>query len=112
GTLFTRAYCPAPSCNPSRVAVLTGVRPSTSGIYDNDQPWRDVLKDAVTLPRYFLDQGYNAQGCGKVFHTAYNDPASWQKYLPEFKNPVPPRRLNGLKGTGPFDWGPLDVGDE
>src|SRR5687768_13906321 len=38
--LFTRAYCPAPSCNPSRAALLTGVRPSSSGVYENDNPWR------------------------------------------------------------------------
>ena len=27
GVLFTNAHCAAPSCNPSRVAIMTGVRP-------------------------------------------------------------------------------------
>ena len=53
GVLFTRAYSAAPACNPSRTAMLTGVRPSTSGVYHNNQPWRPALKDAVTLPQYF-----------------------------------------------------------
>jgi arylsulfatase A-like enzyme len=39
GTLFTNAHC-APLCNPSRAALMTGVRPSTSGVYDNGQPFR------------------------------------------------------------------------
>src|SRR5262249_61040912 len=58
GVLLTRAYCAAPACNPSRTALLTGLRPSTSGVYHNDQPWRPVLKDAVTLPQHFAANGY------------------------------------------------------
>ena len=50
GVVFKKAYCPAPACNPSRASLLTGVRPSTSGVYHNNQPWRPVMKDAVTLP--------------------------------------------------------------
>jgi len=33
--VFERAYCAAPLSNPSRVALLTGYKPSTSGIYEN-----------------------------------------------------------------------------
>jgi len=40
GVLFTNAYCAAPACNPSRAALMTGIRPSTSGVYHNSQPWR------------------------------------------------------------------------
>jgi arylsulfatase A-like enzyme len=36
GTLFTNAHCAAPLCNPSRAALMTGVRPSTSGVCDNN----------------------------------------------------------------------------
>src|SRR5262245_15136980 len=64
GVLFTRAYCAAPACNPSRTALLTGLRPSTTGVYHNDQPWRPVLKDAVTLPQYFQQHGYRVEGGG------------------------------------------------
>src|SRR6185295_14603274 len=53
GTLFTRAYCAAPSCQPSRAAVLTGLRPSTTGDYVNDQHLRKLVPDVVTLPQYF-----------------------------------------------------------
>src|SRR5687768_699036 len=64
--LFTRAYCAAPACNPSRAALLTGLRPSTTGVYHNDQPWRPALPDAVTLPMYLLRHGYLVWGGGKI----------------------------------------------
>ena len=36
GVLFEQAHCAAPLCNPSRTAIMTGLRPSTTGIYGND----------------------------------------------------------------------------
>ena len=55
GVLFSNAHCQAPICNPSRVSLLTGVRPATSGVYELSQPHHlsPVLKDAVTLPAHF-----------------------------------------------------------
>ena len=32
GVLFEQTYCAAPLCSPSRTAVMTGLRPSTTGI--------------------------------------------------------------------------------
>jgi iduronate 2-sulfatase len=36
GLHFTRSYCAAPVCNPSRAALMSGLLPSTSGVYDNN----------------------------------------------------------------------------
>src|SRR2546430_17680092 len=35
GVFFTHSYCAAPVCNPSRAALMSGLRPSTIGVYDN-----------------------------------------------------------------------------
>ncbi len=119
GVLFTNAHCPAPLCNASRAALLTGVRPSSSGVYTNSQPMRhaEALRDAVTLPQYFMANGYRAMGGGKIFHGSFLDPQSWNEYFPSKSNsrpadPLPPGRpLNGIPDGAQFDWGPVDVPD-
>ena len=119
GLLFTNTHCSAPLCNPSRAALMTGIRPSTSGIYDNGQPWRQspVLKNAVTIPQHFRAQGYRVVGGGKIYHGAYPDAASWDEYFPNQAqnkppDPLPPQRpANGIPKTGNLDWGPVNVPD-
>ncbi len=113
GVNFTRAYCAAPSCNPSRVGLLTGLRPSSTGVYGNRQPFRPVLPDAVTLPQHFMANGYRVVGGGKVFHGSHPDRDSWHDYFSRRPGPLPPKKpLNGLEGAGNVDWGPLDVDDD
>lgn len=113
-TLFTRAYCAAPACNPSRAALMTGILPSTSGVYHNPQPWRKAMPDAVTLPQHFTKHGYWSAGAGKIYHGNYPDPASWETYFPDQKknkpsDPLPGKRpVNGIPKTAHFDWGPLN----
>src|SRR5262249_32106949 len=45
GLAFTRSYCAAPVCNPSRTALMSGLRPSTTGVYDNQDHWRPAIAD-------------------------------------------------------------------
>jgi choline-sulfatase len=70
GTLFANAHCQAPLCNPSRASLLTGLRPSSTGIYALEPGIRAVptLKDKVTLPQHFAAHGYWTATSGKVFH--------------------------------------------
>lgn len=70
GTLFTNAHCQAPLCNPSRTSILTGLRPSTTGVYGLQPGIRLVaaLRDRVTLPQHFARHGYRTFTSGKVFH--------------------------------------------
>lgn len=137
GVLFSDAHCAAPLCNPSRTAILTGLRPSTTGIYNNDQYLRPHHPDVVTLPVHFRRNGYHVAGAGKIFHhTAGNNPPDqWDEFqLQQFDDPWYRRAdwypwnkripapaghpFNGLKNfPGEFDWGVLptaeaDYGDQ
>tara|TARA_R110002111_G_scaffold256015_1_gene322669 strand:+ start:4364 stop:5821 length:1458 start_codon:yes stop_codon:yes gene_type:complete len=113
GVLFTNAHCAAPACNPSRAALMTGIRPSNSGVYLNSQPWRPVMPNAVTLPQHFRDHGYQAVGSGKIFHGGYNDLSSWDDYLKQTGDPKPtPAVLNDPHSrAGTIIWGVLDAED-
>ena len=70
GTLFTNAHCQAPLCNPSRTSLLTGLRPSSTGIYGLAPGFRDVdaTRTHVTLPQTFTSAGYFTSTCGKIYH--------------------------------------------
>lgn len=74
GVLFSDAHCQAPLCGPSRASLMTGLRPSTTGIYGmiDDNKIRSEnpkTKDIVMLPEYFKKNGYHTMGIGKLFHS-------------------------------------------
>ena len=75
GTLFLNAHCQAPICGPSRASVMTGLRPSTTGLYGqlhskNIKSDNPVTENIRFLPEYLADQGYKTMGTGKIFHGA------------------------------------------
>ena len=131
GMLFTNAHCASPKCAPSRAAIMTGLRPSTTGLYDNGHWWRPNLPGVVTMPVHFRNHGYRAVGAGKIFHhTAGNNPPyQWDDFLrltfrndPWFRGsklnypwsksgPYPEGfPFSGVKGLGhENDWGSLDI---
>jgi arylsulfatase A-like enzyme len=115
GVSFTRAYCAAPLCNPSRISLLTGIAPSNSGIYGNGERLRQKLPKAVTLMQYFRAAGYTVRGSGKIFHgTRAYDADSWDDYFvpARAKTKLQPKRDKDLPKSAWTPWGPLSVEDE
>jgi len=110
GVLFTNAHCQAPICNPSRTSLMLGLRPSTTGIYEN-RPWfRSVPKtrNSMTLTEYFRSHGYETLATGKIFHGSRPDPKSFETHgdRPGQK----PRHAKRLVKSSPsktplWDWG-------
>jgi iduronate 2-sulfatase len=82
GLHFTQSYCAAPVCNASRAALLSGLRPATTGVYENSVDWRKVIPDeATTLPLHFKHSGYYVCGAGKIYHESFRRPSDWDNYL-------------------------------
>lgn len=68
--VFRNASCPGPVCGPSRSALLSGYRPSTTGIYGNGNNMllSPIVQNEPTLPEYFSKNGYLTISSGKIFH--------------------------------------------
>ena len=117
GTVFSRAYCQAPLCGPSRASLMSGLYPSSTGIYGQiqDANLREAhpnLKNLEFLPEYFGTRGYKTMGVGKLFH----------QHAPEGVFEISAGRVSGFgpkpeerfkwdqKGTS-TDWGAFPESD-
>ena len=134
GMLFTNAHCVSPKCAPSRAAIMTGLRPSTTGLYENQHWWYPNFPNMVTMPMRFRQSGYSVAGAGKIFHhTAGNNPPRqwnefkrllfqddpwfrgsklnypWSQHTPNPKG-FPFSGVRGLPHEN--DWGVIPVADE
>ena len=82
GVLFDQAHCASPLCCPSRTATLTGLSPSTTGVYGNFDNFRTDSRYSGwrTLPQHLQAHGYRSLMGGKIYHHttgAFSDPPSW-----------------------------------
>jgi len=109
GVRFTRSYCAAPVCNASRAALLTGLRPYTSGVYENSDDWRTVVPADLTLITTLRKAGYYCVGAGKIYHDSFARRSEWDDYL---TNPGGDPRPQGGGGVGGIKFAPLDCRDE
>jgi len=136
GMRFTNAHCNYALCNPSRTSLMTGLLPSSSGVFGNEQDWRRSVQiiGKPTLPEHFKAMGYSTAAGGKIFHANHGGPdgklagwhggrrgfeqdAAWDTRFPEAGTQIPDlpvhtgQNFNGMN-IWHWDWGQIDVPDE
>lgn len=120
GVLFEKAYCQQAICAPSRMSIMTGLRPESIGIYSIFTPMRKARKDIVSAPQFFNANGYTTVSIGKVYHHANDDKQEWDIFFEKEKNAYALDENNaivedlvarGEKAKGPAYEG-ADVADE
>jgi arylsulfatase A-like enzyme len=117
--VFTKAYCSAALCNPSRASLMSGFHTNTTGVTNNNVNFRniDFLKEVYTLPQYFTQHGYFCMQRGKIFHSPsgdMSDAISWDLQVAATGSYGTPYMADGFRANGipnssgdsNFDWGP------
>jgi len=89
GLRFSHAFCPYPLCGPSRSALLTGRRPESFPMPNNEVCWRDLAPETRTIFEIARAHGFYTAGLGKLIH--HGIPASqleqWKAEHPDTNNP-------------------------
>jgi arylsulfatase A-like enzyme len=119
GVLFANAHTQAPLCNPSRASLLSGLRPSTTGLYTLLPGVREApaLKHKVMLPKYLEQHGYATFGVGKIYHDGSLKPEERSDEIQEWGTdgtpPFPPQKfVNTPDPMKVMDWGVFPEHDE
>ncbi len=119
GTTFLNAHTQAPLCNPSRTSLMTGRRPSSTGIYGLSPWFREVedLKGIESLPQYFERQGYATYTTGKIYHGRYGRSETDEEFQvlgpPAGVGVRPENKLVETPADHPLmDWGVFPHKDE
>ncbi len=111
---FTRAYCAAPLCQPSRAAVITGLAPHQTGIYDLGHSMINspAAMASVGLEEQFKRHGYDTYLTGKFYHSQPTQrawpekrmKAAWTEMKEPFSNHEP-KLKGGWEAYGPAPGG-------
>ena len=98
GVLFTNAHCQAPICRPSRASFMSGLRPTTSGVYAN-RPQYDAKgrlkagKDLPWLTQRFEQAGYDVFTAGKILHGSRNKVLGGTACFKTNQGPYPSKKI-------------------
>ncbi len=114
GTLFTNAHCQAPICTPSRASMVTGLLPTTTGLYFLNPGLSafEVARKQPTFMSVLAEAGYHTMSAGKFVHGSKEG-----KYFKEYGGgmggfgPNAPEKMNSPHGGPNWDWGPYPESD-
>lgn len=116
GALFANAHAQAPFCTPSRISMLSGLQPATTGSYDLDRRYdqTESLRAHLPFPLLLRRAGYATHGGGKIFHEGTGLgwlTECWDSTLLTDENPNPPQAFR-MAERRVWDWGPWPEHDE
>lgn len=77
GVRFDQAFCNVPVSGASRASLMTGLRPTLNRFVDVNAKIDKEAPEAVTLPRYFRQNGYVTISNSKVIHGQHDALDSW-----------------------------------
>ncbi len=117
GVVFTNAHCQTALCGPSRASMITGLLPTTTGIY-NQLSNQELAKlgggkgDMRYLPQWFADNGYHTMGTGKITHNGFPKNAFEESGKYRGFGPKPKERFVWKNEGTQTDWGAFPESDE
>ena len=105
---FTTAYTPSPICVPARSCLMTGLYTSTTGCYDNGDPYNSFIP---TFAHYLTNAGYETILSGKMHFVGADQLHGFERRLNTDVNPsgfiwsypLPPKNDPTFKA---FDFAP------
>ena len=75
GVRFNATHCQGVCCNPSRASFLTGLRPSSTHVFQNSDPIMECLpQGTLTLPELVKKKGFYTANVAKLFHGKHKTP--------------------------------------
>ena len=77
-TVFTNTYTPSPICVPARSCLMTGLYTSTTGCYDNGDPYHSFIP---TFAHYLTNAGYETVLAGKMHFIGADQLHGFQRRL-------------------------------
>ena len=81
GFAFQNCFVQQAISGATRASCLTGMRPDKTKVWDLVTDFRQVNSNAVSMPEYFVKNGYESAATGKIYHVGSagpgHDAPSW-----------------------------------
>ncbi|MCB1227979.1 MAG: sulfatase [Verrucomicrobiales bacterium] len=115
GVLFTNAHVQATYCGPSRISVMSGRMPGSTGCYGFTPRYdqAETLQDHLPLHGVFAKAGFTTAGGGKILHEGLGQGwvrDLWSVTWGNANNPSPKERVHWPVKV--WDWGAFPESDE